>query len=222
MRAMIGEIDLVGLPGEVIEGQDHDRRPARRQHRLHRHRSGQLLGVPGIKPYGLGDVLELGGAQILEHQLGLRAEILVHPLGDRHAARRRVVLHPHREVDAAAEEVSPRHQHVGEHDAGADAEDFATRRPHAPLLDFALQRRRPLNRGDDALELRQQTIAHGLEDLAALAIDRAADQHLVDRPHEAQRLVFAVIDQPRIADDIERNDRNQFAIGLRHSPRRAP
>ena len=152
-----------------------------------------------------------------EGEVGLRPEVLIHPFGDRHATRWGVALHPNRHVDAAAEQVVAADQHVGQHDTGADAQDLLRQRLQPPLVKLALQRGRPLHGSDDALELGKQAIAHGLEDLAALFADRLVDQHLIDRAHKPKCLCLAVVDEPGIADDVERYDRHQFSIGLRHA-----
>ena len=53
----------------------------------------------------------------------------------------------------------------------------------------------PFDCRDDALELRQEPIAHRLEDLAALPADRARNQPIVDPLHKAQGLTFVDLGQ---------------------------
>ena len=125
-------------------------------------------------------------------------------------------LHAHRQVDAAAVEVVASHQHVGEHDAGADLEQLAAGRLDPALVDLALQVGRPLHGRDDAAELGQQAVAHGLEDLAALLADGARDQPVVDPLHEAQGLPFIALHEAGVSHHVERDDRNQTSVGLDH------
>ena len=79
-----------------------------------------------------------------------------------------------------------------------------------------LQVRRPLHGRNDAVELGEQSVAHGLEDLAALLADGAGDQPVVDPLHEAQGLPFTALHEAGIAHHVERHYRDQTSVGLGH------
>lgn len=127
-----------------------------------------------------------------------------------------MALYAHRQIDAAAVKIVTGDQYIGKHDAGPDLEQFATRRRDPAVVDLALQLGGPLHGGDDAVELGQHAIAHGLEDLAAGAADGGRDQPIVDPLHEAQGLTFIALDEAGIAHNVQRYDRDQSTVGLCH------
>ena len=95
----------------------------------------------------------------------------------------------------------------------ADAELDALVRRHAgvALGHRALHLDRAPHRVDDAGKLYQQPVAGGLDDAAAVLGDLGVDQFAPDRLQRRERAFLVGAHQPRIADDIGRQNRREFA-----------
>jgi hypothetical protein len=70
------------------------------------------------------------------------------------------------------------------------------------------------HRVDDAGEFDQDAIAGSLDDATAIALDRWIDQLDAQRGEAAYGPFLVGAGQPRIARDIRREDRRQFALNV--------
>ncbi len=138
--------------------------------------------------------------------------VLVHAVGDRHAAGRRERFQPRRDVDAVAVEVVALDHHVAEIDA--DAQHHPQRFRQGLVGD----RHRVLHLGgafdgvDGAAELHQQRVADFLEDTAAMAGDERLEHVLPPRLQRRKRARLVELHEPAVADDVGRQDRRQTTL----------
>jgi hypothetical protein len=199
----VAEILLLGIPAHVGE-REHRDRGLLRHDRGWRLRSGNGLRRRGDAKhlYGLGDILELAFAQILEHELRRIGDEIAHPARDEDRARLRDVLEPRRDVDAVAINVAVLDHHVAKIDADAEFDPLPLGDVGVALRHGVLHVDRAAHRFDRACELGEHAVARGLDQAPLVLGDFRLDQFapVGGKPRERTLLVGA--DEPRITRDI--------------------
>jgi hypothetical protein len=106
-------------------------------------------------------------------------------VGDGDAAGRRGLLHAFGKADCRAQSIVVGDDHVGEDHRGAHDDRFVLGEPIA-AGHRQLKAHGPFDHVEYALEFDQRPVAHGLDDLAVIFRQGAADEIFVDRAELAQ------------------------------------
>ena len=145
-----------------------------------------------------------------EAGFGPAAHMLVRRAGDQDAARIADTLNARCDIDAFAENVVALDQHVAEMDADAIDDTLAIRRLGVPLDHQLLDRDRAFNRVDHGRKLKQQPIAHRLDDAPASARNEWP-RRVAMLAHRTRRPRLILAHEARVADDVDRHDRGELA-----------
>ena len=227
LRHAVDEILLLRVAADIGEGQDDDRE-ARRSGFFGRwgRRGLRLGGLPTSKridPDRLGDVLELGRAEIADREIEPPLDLPIGVLGETDRAGLGDALQPRGDIDAVAHQIA-----VGLLDdvaqMNADAElDASLGRQAGVALDHAvLHLDRAAHRVDHAAKLDEAAVAGALDDAPMMRGDRGINQIAAQRPQPRQRSLLVRPGEPAVADNIGDQDRCNFP-GLAHgAPSRRP
>ena len=160
-------------------------------------------------PHRPRDVFEVPLAEIEEAGFDPAAHMLVRRAGDQDAARIADTLKARCDIDALAENVVALDQHVAEMDADAIDDTLAIQRLGVPLDHQLLDRDRAFHSVDHGRKLKQQPVAHRLDDAPAPA--RNEWPRRVAMPaHRTRRSRLVLAHQARVADDVNRHDRGEL------------
>ena len=177
-------------------------------------RRGRGIGhAPGAdRP---GDVLERELAQVLEAEVELAADLVVHLAGDADTAWLGQAFQPGGDVDPVAVDVLALDDHVA--DVDADPEPDALGRGQVQLAPghALLDRHRAGHRLDDGSELAQGAVARQVDDPAAVLGDERLDELLAVCLEALERALLVLPHQPRVADHVGRQDGGEPARGAR-------
>src|SRR6266446_3730797 len=218
----------LGVATKVLKRQDSDRR-------FFRWRSGPLADrgrrrgcrLAQYNPEGADrtrDVLDLVFAQILEGYGQPIADLVAHRPADVDPPRLRQGFHARGDVDALpVNEVAIRH-HVAHGDREAKPDLPVDRHLRAVLRHLALHLDCTAYRIDNAVELDQQTVAHGSHDAAPVRDDREINEIAPDGVQRRQGALLVYPHQAGIADDIRTHDDGKlvFDPGICHSVPASP
>ena len=134
-------------------------------------------------------------AGILEREVRLAGELLLHGIGDADASRLRQRLKPRSDVDAIPEQVVALHDNVT--DVDADAEHDAALGRDLPLMDS-----HPLLHGDgtghgidNGAKFHDCAIAHQLDDAAPMVCDQRVDDLRAKGSDRSERASLIRFDQ---------------------------
>ena len=180
-------------------------------------RLGGRADFQRIDPDRLGDVLELGRAEIADREIEPPLHLPVGVLGETDRAGLANAFEPRGDIDAVAHQIA-----VGLLDdiaeMNADAElDAALGRHAGVALDHAvLHLDRASHRVDDAAKLDEAAVAGALDDAPMMRGDGGVNQIAAQRPQPRQRALLVRPSEPAVADDIGDQDRCDFP-GLGHS-----
>jgi hypothetical protein len=163
--------------------------------------------------HGSGDVLHRPLAEIGEGVGQPVADLLVDRGGDADRARLGQALQPGGEVDAVAQDVLAVDHHVAEMDADPQLQPLVRGAPGLVPGDGALD----LDRGLDGVchrpELHEGTIAHQLDDPAAMAGDDGLEQRSAHSPEPGDRPPLVPAHEARVAHHVRREHGGEPAIG---------
>ena len=207
---------LLRVAADIGERQD-DHREARRGGFFGRRgrrglRLGGLADFERIDPDRLGDVLELGRAEIGDREIEPPLDLPIGVLGEADRARLGDALKPRGDIDAVAHQIA-----VGLLDdvaeMNADAElDAALRRQAGIALDHAvLHFDRASHRVDHAAKLDEAAVAGALDDAPMMRGDGGIDQIAAQPPQPRQRAILVRAREPAVADDVRDQNRRDFA-----------
>ena len=211
----VGEIVLARIAGEVREGQDDDRE-ARRAGLLRRGRRrglcpGCLADFERIDPDRLGNVLELGWAEIADREIEPRLHLAIGVLGETDRAGLGDALEPRGDIDAVAHQVAVGLlDHVAEMDADAELDAAVVRHAGVALDHAVLHLDRAAHRVDHAAELDQRAVAGALDDAAVMDGDGRVDQVAAQRPQPRERALLVRAGEPAVADHVGGQDRGKL------------
>src|ERR1700678_1009727 len=176
----VGEILLFGVAAHIVEREHGDREPVRTGRRscdlLRRRRRGDA-DLERINPHRLGDILELGLAEIGDGEIEPRAHLAVGVFRQTDRTRLGDAFQPRGDIDAVAHQIA-----VGLLDdvaeMNADAEyDAPLRRQAGVALDHAvLDFDRAAYGVDDAAKLDEESVAHSFHDPPAVDVDGRIDE----------------------------------------------
>jgi hypothetical protein len=178
----VGEVLLLRIPAQVVEGQHRDGMPPREtgNAELGRLRGGMLLlGAAGIRRRNLDaehvhrprDVLESSFSQIPELHGQLAFDVLVDRPGDRDATGIRERFEPCSDVHPVPGDPIAFHDDVAEIDADAEGHATLRREPGVAGFQLALDVHAAGDGVHDACELRQQVVAHRVHDAPSVLAD---------------------------------------------------
>ena len=165
-----------------------------------------------INPDRLGDVLELGRAEIDYREIEPPLDLPVGVLGKTDRARLANALDPRGDIDAVAHQIAVALlDDVAE--MNADAEFYAALRRQAGVaLDEAvLHLDRAAHRVDHATEFDEAAIPGALDDSPMMRVDGGIDEIAAQPPEPRQRAVFVSARKTAVANDIRDQDRRYFA-----------
>ena len=159
--------------------------------------------IERIDPDRLGDVLELGLAEIADREIEPPLDLTIGVLGKADRPRFGDALQPRGDIDAVAHQVAVALlDHVAEMDADAKF-DALVRRDLSIALDHRpLDFNGAVHRVDDTPELDDAAVASALDDAAMMHGDGRIDQVASQRPQPRQNPVLVGSGKPRIADDV--------------------
>ena len=169
-----------------------------------------------IDPDRLGDVLELGRAEIGDSEFEPPLDLAVGVLGETDRAGRSDALKPGGDIDAVAHQVAVALlDDVAEMNADAKL-DAPLRRNAGVALDHAvLHFDRAAHGVDHAAKLDDAAVAGALDDAAVMQGDGGIDQIAAQRPEPRQSAIFVRARQPAIADHV--GDKNRRDLSGLHS-----
>jgi hypothetical protein len=209
----VGEIFLLWVAAHVRERQDCDRWFVGERQRLQLRFSLDFpLHRNAIDAHRTGDVLDLLLAEIVEGEVEAVAHLLVRRGAEADPARLGQRFEPGGNVDAVAEDVAVLDDDVADIDAHAKFDAPLCRCCGVAGDHLALQLDRTAHRVDDARELDEETVAGGLDDAPPMLGDFGIAQFAAHCPQRRERALFVLAHQPRIAGDIDRQDRRQPAL----------
>ena len=221
---------LLRVAADIGERQD-DHREARRGGFFGR-RGRRGLRLSGhadferIDPDRLGDVLELGRAEIGDREIEPPLDLPIGVLGQTDRAGLGDAFQSRGDIDAVAHQVAVGLlDDVAEMDADAEL-DAALGRHAGVALDHAvLHFDRAAHRVDDAAELDEAAVAGALDDAPVMRGDGGIDQIAAQRPQPRQRAILVRAREPAVADDVGDQDRRNlpgFGHGAPHASCRIP
>jgi len=158
-------------------------------------------------------------AEIVEGEVEAVAHLLMRRGAEADPARLSQRFEPGCNVDAVAEDVAILDDDVTDIDAHAKFDALVLGHRGVALGHLALQLDRTAHRVDDAGELGKEAVAGGFDDAPAVLGDLEIGEFTANRPQRRQRALFVFTPQPRIAGNIDSEDRCQPALDptLAHS-----
>ncbi len=160
----------------------------------------------------LGDVLELGRAEIRHRQVEPPFHLPIGLLGETDRARLSDAFEPRSDVDPVAHQIAVRLlDHIA--DMNPDAELDAPLGRHAGIAfdHRVLQFDGAADRIDDTAEFDDAAVAGALDDTAMMYGDRGVDQVAAKRSEPSEDAIFVRPGEPAVADDVGHQDRREFA-----------
>ena len=164
-----------------------------------------------IDPDRLGDVLELGRAEIGDREIEPPLDLPIGVLGQADRAGLGDALQPRGDIDAVAHQIAVALlDDVAEMNADAEL-DAALGRHAGVALDHAvLHLDRAAHRVDHAAELDEAAVAGALDDAPVMHGDGGIDQIAAQRPQPRQRAILVRAGEPAVADHVGDQDRRNF------------
>ena len=208
---------LLRIAADIGERQDDDRK-ARRGGFFGRWgrrgpRVGGLADLKRIDPDRLGDVLELGWAEVGDLEIEPPLDLPVGLLGEADRPRLGDAFQPRGDIDAVAHQVAVAFlDHVAEMDADPKFDALVRRDPSVALDHRPLDFNGAVHRVDDTPELDNCAIASALDDTAVMhARSSGSIRSLRSARSRDKRPILIGPGKPRIADDVGDQDRREFS-----------
>ena len=166
-----------GAAPDIGEWQNDDREARRARIVRRRHgrglRPGRLADFERIDPDRLGDVLELGLAEVADREIEPPLHLPIGLLGETNRARLGGAFQTRGDVDALAHEVAVGLlDDVAEMDADAELDAAIVRHADVALDHAGLKLDRAAHRVDHAAKFGEKPVAGALDDAPAVAGDR--------------------------------------------------
>ena len=176
----------------------------------------RLADFERIDPDRLGDVLELGRAQIAHGKIEPRLHLPIGVLGQADRAGLGDAFQSRGDIDAVAHQIAVALlDHVAQMNADAEL-DASLGRQAGVALDHAVLHLDGAAHGvDHAAELDEHAVAGALHHAPVMHGDGRIDQIAPKRPEPRQRAILVGAGKPAISDYIGRQDRRKFP-GLGH------
>ena len=173
---------------------------------------GGLADFKRIDPDRLGDVLELGRAEIGDREIEPPLHLTIGVLGETDRAGLRDAFEPRGDIDAVAHQVAVALlDDVAEMNADAKFDALVGRDARVALDHGVLHFDRAAHRVDDAAELDEAAVAGALDDAAMMHGDGGINQIAAQRAQPRQSSILVRPREPAVADDIGDQDRGEFS-----------
>ena len=159
----------------------------------------------------LGDVLELGRAEIDDREIEPPLDLTIGVLGQTDRAGLGDAFQPRGDIDAVAHQVAVGLlDDVAEMDADAELDPALGRHAGVALDHAVLHFDRAAHRVDHAAKLDEAAVAGALDDAPMMRGDGGIDQIAAQRPQPRQRSLLVRAGEPAVADDIGDQDRSDL------------
>ena len=146
-------------------------------------RLGGLADIKRIDPDRLGDVLELGRAEIGDGEIEPPLDLPIGVLGETDRARLGDALQPRGDIDAVAHQIAVRLlDHVAEMDANPEFDARSARHASVALDHAVLDFNGAAHCVDHTAELDDDAVAGALDDAAVMRGDRGINQIAAQAP----------------------------------------
>jgi hypothetical protein len=181
-------------------------------------RLGGNADLQRINPDRLGDVLELGLAEIGDGEVEPCLDLPVRLRGQADTARLANALKPRGDIDAVAHKIAVALlDHIAEMDADAEF-DAAFGRQAGIALDQTVLHLDGATHGiDNAAKLNETAVAGSLDDAPVMRVDGGINQIAPQPPEPRQRAILVRSRKTAVSDDIRDQNRRDFP-----GPRRPP
>ena len=206
----IAKILLITVVAHVVKGQHRNRRPVRQWQNI-AVRSPTPLTIARCRGNYLpdherlhraGDVLQTERPKLLENEFEPVAHMITHWSRNTDAAGWTFSLKSCRNIHRVAVEISPIGNHVAKIDADTKADGSVGRLVAIVDRNFLLHLHRTAHRPVDAVEHDEQGVAAGLDDPAAMFLDRWIDHFPAERPQSCEGSSVVQADQAGIAHHV--------------------
>ena len=169
-----------------------------------------------IDPDRLGDVLELGGAEIGGSEIEPPLDLPIRVLGKANRAGLGYAFQTRGDIDAVAHEIAVALlDHVAKMDADAKFDALVGRDPSVALDHRPLDFNGAVHCVDHAAKLDDAAVAGALDDAAVMHRDGRVDQVAAKGPKASEDSILIGASESTVADDVGHQDRGQFP-GLAH------
>ena len=170
-----------------------------------------LADFERIDPDRLGDVLELGRAEIADREIEPRLHLPIRVLGQTDRAGLGDAFQPRGDIDAVAHQIAVALlDHVAEMDADAKLDAALGRNAGVPLDHAVLHLDGAAHGVDHAAELDDGAVAGALDHSPVMHGDRWIDQIAAQGSQPRQDPVLVRASEPAVADDVRHQNRGQF------------
>ena len=201
-----GSTAIEGLSGSASRGRLFRRAGCA----LARASPGRDADLQRIDPDRLGDVLELGRAEIGDREIEPRLHLPIGVLGQADRAGLGDALQPRGDIDAVAHQIAVALlDDVAEMDADAKL-DAALGHAGVALDHGVLHFDRAAHGVDDAAELDERAVAGALDHAPVMHGDGRIDQVAAQRPQPRQGAILVGAGEPAVSDHIGGEDRREF------------
>ena len=172
---------------------------------------GRLTDHERIDPDGLGDVLELGWAEIVHGNLESRFHLPIGVFGETDRPGRSNALESRRDIDRVSHQVAVALlEHVADMDANAELDTAVWRHACIALDHSVLHFDSAAHRVDHAAKLGERPIAGALEHTSIVHGDGRIDQITAKRAQPRQSAILVRAGKPTEPDDVGGQDRCKF------------
>ena len=211
----VDEIFLLRIAANISEGQNDDGKARRdvflRAWDWRRLRLLRLADFERINADWLGDVLELGGAKIVNREIETALYLTVGVLGETDGAGLGDALKPRSDIHAVAHQIAVRLlDHVAKVDAYAELDAAFGRQAGVSLDHAGLHFDRVAHSVHYAAELDDRAVASPLDDAPMMRGDGRIDQIAAQTPQPRQSTILVSSGEPAVADNIGDQDRSDL------------
>ena len=174
-----------------------------RRHRRRRHRLRLLADFERVDVDRLGDVFQLGCAEVRDLEIEPAFHLPIGLLGQTDRAGPCDAFQPRGDIDAIAHQVAVALlDHIAEVDADPKLDPPFGADAGVAVDESGLHFDRTPHRFHNAQELDQHTIARRLDNASAIFLDFRIDQLAVERLQTRKRALLVRAHQPAEADDV--------------------
>ena len=164
---------------------------------------GGFADVERIDPDRLGDILELGRAEIVDREIETPLHLTIGVLRQADRAGFADAFEPRRDIDAVAHQVAVALlDDVAQMNADAEFDAFFRRHASVALDHAVLDLDRAADRVDHATELDDRTVASALDDPPVMRGDGRIDQIAAQAPKPRKGAIFVRPSESAVADNI--------------------
>ena len=215
LRDPVDEMLLLRVASDVGERQD-DHREARGSGYFPRRgrrglRNGRRADLHRIDPDRLGDVLELGRAEIRDRPIEPTFHLPIGLFGEANRARLANPFEARGDIDAIAHQIAVGLlDHVAEMDPDAELDAAIFRHSGAAFGHAGLHLDRATHGVDHAAKFDEESIAGAFDDAPAMGCYCRIDEIAAQPPETRQGALLVGAGEPAVADHVGDQDRSNF------------